>query len=172
MPSVHRPSTFVKSVHGMHRQPNVLEVYCSLPPGDSTNSQDGDEDSESDGSDASCSSPSKYNSADFQSSLRGFEMSESKRKRLRELEASAFFLMFRYAKSNVVVLLYYLLRFIPSTVISEVTLHIHLNILFKKHTLFNLVWKTLLNVVITVNYKCCYNCTVILIYHQLTAVSV
>lgn len=92
LPSVHRLSTFVKSVHSMHRQSNVLEVYGSpLPPGDSTNSQDGDEDSESNSSDASCSSPSKYNSADFQSSLRGFEMSESKRKRLRELEASAFF---------------------------------------------------------------------------------
>lgn len=90
--SVHRLSTFVKSVHSMHRQSNVLEVYCSpLSPGDSTNSQHGDEDSESDSSDASYSSPSKYNSADFQSSLRGFEMSESKRKRLRELEASAFF---------------------------------------------------------------------------------
>ncbi|XP_056252799.1 U2 snRNP-associated SURP motif-containing protein [Seriola aureovittata] len=51
----------------------------------SVNSQDGDEDSECDSSDDSCSS-SKYDSADFQSSLRSFQMSESKRKRLRELE--------------------------------------------------------------------------------------
>ncbi|XP_071754193.1 U2 snRNP-associated SURP motif-containing protein [Centroberyx gerrardi] len=51
----------------------------------SSNHQDGDEDSESDSSDDSCSS-SKYDSADFQSSLRSFQMSEGKRKRLRELE--------------------------------------------------------------------------------------
>ncbi|GAA6232282.1 U2 snRNP-associated SURP motif-containing protein-like isoform X3 [Lates japonicus] len=51
----------------------------------SVNSQDGDEDSGSDSSDDSCTS-SKYDSADFQSSLRSFQMSESKRKRLRELE--------------------------------------------------------------------------------------
>uniref|UniRef100_A0A8P4GAR1 Zgc:163098 n=1 Tax=Dicentrarchus labrax TaxID=13489 RepID=A0A8P4GAR1_DICLA len=44
-----------------------------------------EEDSESDSSDDSCSL-SKYDSADFQSSLRSFQMSESKRKRLRELE--------------------------------------------------------------------------------------
>ncbi|XP_042354812.1 U2 snRNP-associated SURP motif-containing protein [Plectropomus leopardus] len=51
----------------------------------SVNSQDRDEDSESDSSDDSGSS-SKYDSADFQSSLRSFQMSESKRKRLREVE--------------------------------------------------------------------------------------
>ncbi|XP_051793208.1 U2 snRNP-associated SURP motif-containing protein isoform X3 [Acanthochromis polyacanthus] len=51
----------------------------------SGNSQDGDEDSESDSSADSCNS-SNYDSAVFQSSLRSFEMSESKRKRLRELE--------------------------------------------------------------------------------------
>lgn len=51
----------------------------------SVNSQDGDEDSRSDSSDDSCDS-SRYESADFQSSLKGFQMSESKRKRLRELE--------------------------------------------------------------------------------------
>ncbi|KAM7374254.1 hypothetical protein PAMP_006922 [Pampus punctatissimus] len=51
----------------------------------SVNSQDGDEDSESDSSDDSCSS-SKYDSADFQSYLRNFQMSETKRKRLREVE--------------------------------------------------------------------------------------
>ncbi|XP_036975693.1 U2 snRNP-associated SURP motif-containing protein isoform X3 [Acanthopagrus latus] len=51
----------------------------------SVKSQDGGEDSESDSSDDSCSS-SKFESADFQSSLRSFQMSESKRKRLRELE--------------------------------------------------------------------------------------
>lgn len=51
----------------------------------SVNSQDGDEDSESDSSDDSGSS-SKYDSADFQSSVTSFQMSESKRKRLRELE--------------------------------------------------------------------------------------
>uniref|UniRef100_UPI0037E96C7B U2 snRNP-associated SURP motif-containing protein isoform X2 n=1 Tax=Semicossyphus pulcher TaxID=241346 RepID=UPI0037E96C7B len=50
-----------------------------------SNSQDGNKDSESDSSDDSSSSP-KYDSADFQSSLRSFQMSESKRKRLRELE--------------------------------------------------------------------------------------
>ncbi|XP_041656879.1 U2 snRNP-associated SURP motif-containing protein isoform X2 [Cheilinus undulatus] len=51
----------------------------------SVNSQDGNKDSESDSSDDSSCSP-KYDSADFQSSLRSFQMSESKRKRLRELE--------------------------------------------------------------------------------------
>ncbi|XP_030601676.1 U2 snRNP-associated SURP motif-containing protein [Archocentrus centrarchus] len=51
----------------------------------SGNSQDGDEDSESDSSADSCSL-SNYDSAVFQSSLRSFQMSESKRKRLRELE--------------------------------------------------------------------------------------
>ncbi|KAK7925510.1 hypothetical protein WMY93_007820 [Mugilogobius chulae] len=45
----------------------------------------GTDDSDSDSSD-SCSSSSKYESADFQSSLRSFQMSETKRKRLRELE--------------------------------------------------------------------------------------
>lgn len=49
----------------------------------SGNSQD--EDSESDSS-ADSSSLSNYDSAVFQSSLRSFQMSESKRKRLRELE--------------------------------------------------------------------------------------
>uniref|UniRef100_G3QBW7 Zgc:163098 n=1 Tax=Gasterosteus aculeatus TaxID=69293 RepID=G3QBW7_GASAC len=53
--------------------------------GDSVNSQDGDEDSQSDSSDDS-GRLSKYESADFQSSLKSFQMSESKRKRLRELE--------------------------------------------------------------------------------------
>uniref|UniRef100_A0A3P8RP72 Zgc:163098 n=1 Tax=Amphiprion percula TaxID=161767 RepID=A0A3P8RP72_AMPPE len=52
---------------------------------DSGNSQDVDEDSESDSSADSCNS-SNYDSAVFQSSLRSFQMSESKRKRLRELE--------------------------------------------------------------------------------------
>ncbi|XP_072302368.1 U2 snRNP-associated SURP motif-containing protein [Eucyclogobius newberryi] len=45
----------------------------------------GTDDSDSDSSD-SCSSSSKYESADFQSSLRSFQMSETKRKRLRECE--------------------------------------------------------------------------------------
>uniref|UniRef100_A0A4W6CGS0 Zgc:163098 n=1 Tax=Lates calcarifer TaxID=8187 RepID=A0A4W6CGS0_LATCA len=67
----------------------LLSVICpghsAVPRVDSVNSQDGDEDSESDSSDDSCTS-SKYDSADFQSSLRSFQMSESKRKRLRELE--------------------------------------------------------------------------------------
>ncbi|KAF3840850.1 hypothetical protein F7725_006712 [Dissostichus mawsoni] len=53
----------------------------------SVNSQDGDDDSESDSSDDGGGS-SKYDSADFQSSLKSFQMSESKRKRLRELEAN------------------------------------------------------------------------------------
>ncbi|KAF7662053.1 hypothetical protein LDENG_00247950 [Lucifuga dentata] len=51
----------------------------------SANHQDGDENSESDSSDDGCSL-SKYDSVDFQSSVRNFQMSESKRKRLRELE--------------------------------------------------------------------------------------
>ncbi|XP_068186468.1 U2 snRNP-associated SURP motif-containing protein [Antennarius striatus] len=49
------------------------------------NSKEGKEDSDSDSSDDSSNSP-KYNNADIQSSLRGVQMSESKRKRLRELE--------------------------------------------------------------------------------------
>ncbi|KAM6911921.1 U2 snRNP-associated SURP motif-containing protein isoform 1-T1 [Lycodopsis pacificus] len=51
----------------------------------SVHSQDGDEDSQSDSSDDS-GRLSKYESADFQSTLKSFQMSESKRKRLRELE--------------------------------------------------------------------------------------
>ncbi|KAK0138616.1 U2 snRNP-associated SURP motif-containing protein [Merluccius polli] len=43
---------------------------------------DSDSDSSDDGS-----SPSKYDSADFENSLRTFQMSEGKRKRLREIEA-------------------------------------------------------------------------------------
>lgn len=74
----------------------VWKIYSSaVPRVDSVNSQDGDEDSESDSSDDSCTS-SKYDSADFQSSLRSFQMSESKRKRLRELEASAHFFFQKY----------------------------------------------------------------------------
>ncbi|XP_038563719.1 U2 snRNP-associated SURP motif-containing protein isoform X1 [Micropterus salmoides] len=63
----------------------VVEQHSEDEVNVSVNSQDGDEDSESDGTDESCSL-SKYDSADFQSSLRSFQMSESKRKRLRELE--------------------------------------------------------------------------------------
>uniref|UniRef100_A0A3Q3MYX8 Zgc:163098 n=1 Tax=Mastacembelus armatus TaxID=205130 RepID=A0A3Q3MYX8_9TELE len=61
------------------------QAHNSVCPGNSVNSQERDDDSESDSSDDSCST-SKYDSADFQSSLRSFQMSESKRKRLRELE--------------------------------------------------------------------------------------
>uniref|UniRef100_A0A4W6CKQ5 Zgc:163098 n=1 Tax=Lates calcarifer TaxID=8187 RepID=A0A4W6CKQ5_LATCA len=68
----------IDDIDGMPRDEDEVNV--------SVNSQDGDEDSESDSSDDSCTS-SKYDSADFQSSLRSFQMSESKRKRLRELEA-------------------------------------------------------------------------------------
>uniref|UniRef100_A0A674BFA6 Zgc:163098 n=1 Tax=Salmo trutta TaxID=8032 RepID=A0A674BFA6_SALTR len=48
------------------------------------NTKEGDGESEGDSSDDD--SPSKYDSADFKSSLSSFEMSESKRSRLRELE--------------------------------------------------------------------------------------
>ncbi|KAF0038289.1 hypothetical protein F2P81_008773 [Scophthalmus maximus] len=54
----------------------------------SVNSQHGEEESEGDSTDDDSCSSIKYDSADFQSSLRSFQMSESKRKRLRELEAS------------------------------------------------------------------------------------
>ncbi|XP_041807715.1 U2 snRNP-associated SURP motif-containing protein isoform X1 [Chelmon rostratus] len=63
----------------------VLEQESEGEVNVSVNSQDGDEDSESDSSDDSCGS-SRYNSADFQSSLKSFQMSETKRKKLRELE--------------------------------------------------------------------------------------
>uniref|UniRef100_A0A3Q0RYC9 Zgc:163098 n=1 Tax=Amphilophus citrinellus TaxID=61819 RepID=A0A3Q0RYC9_AMPCI len=66
----------------------LIVIDCGqvgLFPVNSGNSQDGDEDSESDSSADSCSL-SNYDSAVFQSSLRSFQMSESKRKRLRELE--------------------------------------------------------------------------------------
>uniref|UniRef100_A0A3B4A0Y8 Uncharacterized protein n=1 Tax=Periophthalmus magnuspinnatus TaxID=409849 RepID=A0A3B4A0Y8_9GOBI len=57
-----------------------------VPLGASIDDIDGlPDDSDSDSSD-SCSSSSKYESADFQSSLKSFQMSETKRKRLRELE--------------------------------------------------------------------------------------
>jgi len=53
--------------------------------------QDKGSDSDSDSSEADdgddSSSPSKYDSADFENSLRSFQMSEGKRKRLREIEA-------------------------------------------------------------------------------------
>lgn len=52
----------------------------------SANTKEGDGESEGDSSDDD--SPSKYDSADFKSSLSSFEMSESKRSRLRELEVS------------------------------------------------------------------------------------
>lgn len=52
----------------------------------SVNSQHGEEESEGDSTDDDSCSSIKYDSADFQSSLRSFQMSESKRKRLRELE--------------------------------------------------------------------------------------
>ncbi|KAK2828553.1 hypothetical protein Q5P01_019587 [Channa striata] len=51
----------------------------------SVNCQDGEDGLESQSSNDSCS-PSKYDSPDFQNSLRSLQMSESKRKRLRELE--------------------------------------------------------------------------------------
>nr|XP_020454418.1 U2 snRNP-associated SURP motif-containing protein-like isoform X1 [Monopterus albus]XP_020454419.1 U2 snRNP-associated SURP motif-containing protein-like isoform X1 [Monopterus albus]XP_020454420.1 U2 snRNP-associated SURP motif-containing protein-like isoform X1 [Monopterus albus]XP_020454421.1 U2 snRNP-associated SURP motif-containing protein-like isoform X1 [Monopterus albus]XP_020454422.1 U2 snRNP-associated SURP motif-containing protein-like isoform X1 [Monopterus albus]XP_020454423.1 len=62
-----------------------VNVSSPLRPGHSVNSQDGQDNSESDSSEDSCRLP-KYDSADFQSSVRSFQMSESKRKRLRELE--------------------------------------------------------------------------------------
>lgn len=61
---------------------NVEEHDNDTEPG---KNNEGSEDSDSDSSD-SCSSSSKYESADFQSSLRSFQMSETKRKHLRELE--------------------------------------------------------------------------------------
>uniref|UniRef100_A0A3Q4IAW9 Zgc:163098 n=1 Tax=Neolamprologus brichardi TaxID=32507 RepID=A0A3Q4IAW9_NEOBR len=73
-------------IDGMPCESTVRPEYCSqmdLMPVNSGNSQD--EDSESDSS-ADSSSLSNYDSAVFQSSLRSFQMSESKRKRLRELE--------------------------------------------------------------------------------------
>uniref|UniRef100_A0A4W6CKB4 Zgc:163098 n=1 Tax=Lates calcarifer TaxID=8187 RepID=A0A4W6CKB4_LATCA len=75
----------IDDIDGMPRDEDEVNVSSAVPRVDSVNSQDGDEDSESDSSDDSCTS-SKYDSADFQSSLRSFQMSESKRKRLRELE--------------------------------------------------------------------------------------
>ncbi|XP_029956603.1 U2 snRNP-associated SURP motif-containing protein isoform X2 [Salarias fasciatus] len=64
---------------------NVAEPESEDEVNVSGNSQDGDEGSDSDSSTESCSS-SNYDSAVFQSSLRSFQMSESKRKKLRELE--------------------------------------------------------------------------------------
>lgn len=52
---------------------------------DSSLSKDGDRDSDDDSSDSS-SSPSKFDAADFKSSVSSFELSESKRTKLRELE--------------------------------------------------------------------------------------
>lgn len=46
----------------------------------------GDSDSDSSDDDDDSCSPSKYDSADFENSLRTFQMSEGKRKRLREIE--------------------------------------------------------------------------------------
>lgn len=58
----------------------------------SVSSQDGGDDLESDSSEDSCTL-SKFDSADFLSSHRSLQMSESKRKRLRELEASEHFVL-------------------------------------------------------------------------------
>lgn len=66
----------------------VDSLIYSFSPGNSSNSQDENEGSESDSSADSCSSPN-YDSAVFQSSLRSFQMSESKRKKLRELEVNS-----------------------------------------------------------------------------------
>uniref|UniRef100_A0A8C6L4M7 Zgc:163098 n=1 Tax=Nothobranchius furzeri TaxID=105023 RepID=A0A8C6L4M7_NOTFU len=61
-------------------------VYVSpLHPDNSSNSHEEDEDSESDSSADSSGAPN-YDSAVFQSSLKSFQVSESKRKRLREVE--------------------------------------------------------------------------------------
>lgn len=134
--SVRLVSTFVR-----HRSDD-LEVYAStLRLGNSANSPDG-ENSESDSSNASCSSPSKYDSVDFQSSLRGFEMSESKRKRLRELEASDCFNVLDVPKEKWLCSCIVCSGSTQLTVMLEVTLFIHLNILFK-NTSFNLAQKTL-----------------------------
>ncbi|CAB1316074.1 unnamed protein product [Coregonus sp. 'balchen'] len=64
----------------------VGEQYSGNNLNVSANTKEGDGKSEGDSSDDD--SPSKYDSADFKSSLSSFEMSESKRSRLRELEAS------------------------------------------------------------------------------------
>ncbi|XP_035266490.1 U2 snRNP-associated SURP motif-containing protein isoform X1 [Anguilla anguilla] len=48
--------------------------------------KDGERDSEEDSSDDDSSSPSKFDGAEFKSSVRNFELSESKRIKLRELE--------------------------------------------------------------------------------------
>lgn len=57
----------------------VLSLPCS-----GLKENDGDSDMSSDEAD----SPSRYEGAEFKSSLRSFELSESKRTRLRELEVS------------------------------------------------------------------------------------
>uniref|UniRef100_A0A8C4DGW4 Zgc:163098 n=1 Tax=Dicentrarchus labrax TaxID=13489 RepID=A0A8C4DGW4_DICLA len=75
----------IDDIDGMPCDQMVWRFIVVLFPLPSVNSKVGEEDSESDSSDDSCSL-SKYDSADFQSSLRSFQMSESKRKRLRELE--------------------------------------------------------------------------------------
>ncbi|KAM6969749.1 U2 snRNP-associated SURP motif-containing protein [Aplochiton taeniatus] len=54
-------------------------------PAHGSSTKEGDADTEEDSSDDS-SSPSKYDNADFKSSLSTFQMTESKRSRLRELE--------------------------------------------------------------------------------------
>uniref|UniRef100_A0A8C9R6D2 Zgc:163098 n=1 Tax=Scleropages formosus TaxID=113540 RepID=A0A8C9R6D2_SCLFO len=53
-----------------------------LPPGTDAKEDDSDDDS----SDEDSCSPSKFEGADFKSSVRNFELSESKRSKLRELE--------------------------------------------------------------------------------------
>uniref|UniRef100_A0AAX7SBW2 RRM domain-containing protein n=1 Tax=Astatotilapia calliptera TaxID=8154 RepID=A0AAX7SBW2_ASTCA len=75
-----RPKCLASCVH-LFKKRDCSQM--DLMPVNSGNSQE--EDSESDSS-ADSSSLSNYDSAVFQSSLRSFQMSESKRKRLRELE--------------------------------------------------------------------------------------
>uniref|UniRef100_A0A8D3AQW6 Zgc:163098 n=1 Tax=Scophthalmus maximus TaxID=52904 RepID=A0A8D3AQW6_SCOMX len=83
MPSCH----LWKNIEGTRKRHTLWKLSVLLSPrGYSVNSQHGEEESEGDSTDDDSCSSIKYDSADFQSSLRSFQMSESKRKRLRELE--------------------------------------------------------------------------------------
>lgn len=99
----------------------MTESHSSLFS-DSVNSHDGD-DSKSGSSDDSCSL-SKYDSAD---SLRSLQMSESKRKRLRDLEASEHFIQIRLTEVFYLIKTLFLLSSCGSSVSS-------LQCLIKKET--------------------------------------
>lgn len=64
-------------------------LWNSFGHSSGADTKDVDRDSTDDSSDEDSCSPSKFEGADFKSSVTNFELSESKRTKLRELEVSS-----------------------------------------------------------------------------------